>query len=36
MVDNIYGVDAIVDSDCWGAKDADGLYGSGVSSGVGS
>ena len=36
MVDNICGVDAIVDGDCWGAKGANGIDGSRVSFGVGS
>ena len=35
VVDNIRGVDTTVDSDYWGVEDADGLGGSGVSSGVG-
>ena len=34
MVDNIYGVDAIVDSNCWGAEDANSLNGFRVSSRV--
>ena len=36
MVDNICGVDAIVDGNYWGAKDANSLDSSRVSFGVGS
>ena len=36
VLNNIYGVDAIVDSDCWGTKDIDSINGSRVSFGVGS
>jgi hypothetical protein len=35
VVDGVCGVDAVVDSNCWGAEDANGLDGFGVSSGVG-
>ena len=36
VADNVCGVNAIVDSNYWGVKDADSVNGSGVSSRVGS
>ena len=35
MADNIYGVDVIVNGNCWGAEDVNNINGSGVSSRVG-